>query len=96
MDRENRTAYRVRLPWMIAKIDQSAQLLTMVWTERFIYFFRPVDASLLAYFRISFGSIMVWVTWRSIQYDLVEYFPPEKSSTSPIGPRMFCAPDLKT
>ena len=59
---------------MIAKIAQLAQPLTMGWTERFSYFFQPVDASFLAYFRIAFGSIMVWETWRFIQNDWVEYF----------------------
>jgi len=59
---------------MIAKIAQLVQPLTMGWTERFSYFFQPVDASFRAYFRIAFGSIMVWETWRFIQNDWVEYF----------------------
>jgi len=47
---------------MIAKIAQLAQPLRMGWTGRFSYFFQPVGASFLAYFRIAFGSIMVWET----------------------------------
>ena len=66
MECENRTAFRGLLPTMIAKIAQPAQPLTMGWGERFSYFFQPVEASFLVYSRISFGSIMVWETWRFI------------------------------
>lgn len=59
---------------MTAKFAQLVQTLALGWTGWFAYFFRPVDAAFLAYFRIAFGGIMLWETWRFIQNDWVETF----------------------
>jgi hypothetical protein len=48
----------------------SPPILT-AWSTFCHNLFRPVDAAFLAYFRIAFGGIMVWETWRIIQNDWV-------------------------
>jgi vitamin K-dependent gamma-carboxylase len=45
--------------------------ISTAWTTFRDSLFRPVDAAFLAYFRIAFGGIMVWETWRIIENDWV-------------------------
>ncbi|MDA0735445.1 MAG: HTTM domain-containing protein [Chloroflexi bacterium] len=59
---------------MTANTAQPARPPARGWPERFGCFFQPVDASSLVYFRIAFGSIMLWETWRFVRNDWVGYF----------------------
>lgn len=61
-------------PAMILRIARLAPALGTVLTDRSTILFQPVNSSFLTYFRIVFGGIMLWETWRFIKYDWVAHY----------------------
>ncbi|MCH8744889.1 MAG: HTTM domain-containing protein [Chloroflexi bacterium] len=62
-------------PEMTARLLGRFRSMLAVPDGRLSVLFRPIDSSFLAYFRIAFGSIMVWETWRFINNDWIgRYF----------------------
>ena len=56
---------------MTSAATDPSRRLSAAWRATAARLFTPVDASFLAYFRIAFGAIMLWETWRFIRYDWV-------------------------
>ena len=60
-----------------ADLPFSRALIAFSWADLRNRFYAPVDSSLLVFFRIAFGSIMIWEAWLMLSKNWVEehYMP---------------------